>query len=115
MTKPFPPVQYRKFPKNTGGLIPGDVYKHIKDWYGASAKMDDDKTDEDKAFLKAFEFKVVKPSFHKRVNPQDRKHSYNDHHNTRCAELWSEERDCREYGGHRDYSLDARRRRDYDN
>ena len=115
MTKPFPPVQYRKFPKNTGSLIPGDVYKHIKDWYGASAKMDDDKTDEDKAFLKAFEFKVVKPSFHKRVNPQDRKHSYNDHRNTRCAELWSEERDCREYGGHRDYSLDARRRRDYDN
>ena len=107
-------VQYRRFPKNTGGLIPGDVFKQVRDWYGASAKVGEDKTDEDKAFIKAFEFEVAKPSFHKRGNPQDRKHSYNNHHNARRAERWSEERDRHEYGGQREYSPEARRRCDYD-
>ena len=41
--------------------------------HGASAKMDDDKTTEDKAFLKSFKFVITKPSFHKRGNPQDSK------------------------------------------
>jgi len=71
-------IQYCRFPKNIGTLIPNDVYRQVRDWYGASAKADDDKTDEDKAFLKAFKFEVAKPAFHKRGNPQDRrKHSYN--------------------------------------
>ena len=108
-----PVVQYRRFPKNTGGLIPGDVYRQVRDWYGASAKTDDDKTDEDKAFLKAFKFEVAKPSFHKRGNPRDRKHSYNNHRNARRAERWSEERDRCKYGSQHDYSPEACCRRDY--
>jgi len=31
-SKGLPVVQYRRFPKNTGGLIPGDVYKQARDW-----------------------------------------------------------------------------------
>ena len=112
-----PSVQYRKFPKNTGGLIPGDVYKQVKDWYGASAKTDDDKTEEDKAFLKTFKFATAKPAFHKRGNPQDSKFNYNEHRNARRAERYSEdrerewdrERDRREQM-HNDYSPDDRRR-----
>ena len=111
-----PSVQYRKFPKNTGGLIPGDVYKQVKDWYGASAKTDDDKTTEDKAFLKSFKFVTAKPSFHKRGNPQDSKYTYNEQRNARRAERHSEDRDYererdRDHGNRRnDYSPDNRRR-----
>jgi len=108
-----PSVQYRKFPKNTGGLIPGDVYKQVKDWYGASAKTDEDKTEEDKAFLKTFKFATAKPAFHKRGNPQDSKFNYNEHRNARRAERYSEdreyERDRREHRRN-DYSPDDRRR-----
>ena len=93
-------VVFRAFPKNTGEPFPEQVYIQMKDWYAHAAKLEEEQTAEDKAFLAKFKFQAGKPKedFHKRG--ADHKHRGYDSRNVRRAERWSEERsyeDCRDY------------------
>jgi len=49
-------VTYRKFPLNSGNLIPPEYYKQVKEWYDHAVKGKD-KTEEDEKWLSAFKFK----------------------------------------------------------